>query len=105
MNAACRFVHAGDAMWLKCCQCGKQFEIFGELAEQTQAFYDAMPNHTPDKEGGVCDECWEKSQALPPIRITERRWYSFRWSILLWFVLVCVVITSCDMISFFLLRR
>src|SRR5262245_18548268 len=49
-----------ESMWLKCCQCGKLFEILGELAEQTRAFYAAQPNHPPDKEGGVCDECWEK---------------------------------------------
>jgi hypothetical protein len=60
-------------MWLKCCQCGKQFETTGELAEQTRAFYAAQKNHAPDKEGGVCDECWEKS-TRNPITPPAGRW-------------------------------
>jgi hypothetical protein len=92
-------------MWLKCCQCGKQFEITGELAEQTRAFYDAQPNHTPDKEGGVCDECWEKRG--PPIQQTghKRRWTSFRWSIAVWLLLFAALITSCDVIAVYMLTH
>ena len=47
-------------MTLTCCRCWKQFEIYGELAEDTKRFYDSQANHTPDKEVGVCDECWAK---------------------------------------------
>ena len=45
---------------LTCCHCWKQFEIYGEQAERTRWFYDSQPDHTPDKEVGVCDECWAK---------------------------------------------
>lgn len=62
-----------DAMWLKCCQCGKEFQIFGKLADDTRAFYERQPNHTKDKEGGVCDACWlaktgrdERIETPPP---------------------------------------
>jgi hypothetical protein len=47
---------------LTCCRCWKQFEIQGEQAERTRAFYAAQPNHTADKEVGICDECWPKCQ-------------------------------------------
>ena len=47
---------------LTCCRCWKRFQIYGELAERTKWFYDSQPNHTPDKEVGVCDECWAKCQ-------------------------------------------
>lgn len=47
-----------DSLWLKCCQCGKQFQIAGKLAADTREFYARQPNHTKDREGGVCDACW-----------------------------------------------
>jgi hypothetical protein len=47
---------------LTCCRCWKRFEIYGEQAERTSAFYASQPNHTPDKEVGICDECWPKCQ-------------------------------------------
>ncbi len=57
-------------MWLTCCQCWKRFEIHGKLAEDTRAFYDAQPNHRPEKEVGVGDECWmkfkRKTLRIPP---------------------------------------
>lgn len=49
-------------MWLKCCQCGRRFEIVGEDAKNARAFYDSRENHPPDKEGGVCDECFETAK-------------------------------------------
>ena len=45
---------------LTCCHCWKQFEIYGEIAERTRAFYAAQQNHSTEKEVGVCDECWAK---------------------------------------------
>ena len=65
-------------MWLQCCKCGKQFEIFGEQADRTRAFYTAQPNHTPDKEVGVCDECWDKvTRDRPPTPAAKRRRFRF----------------------------
>jgi hypothetical protein len=92
-------------MWLRCCQCGEQFEIVGQLEAKTLAFYAAQPNHTPDKEGGACDACWEKSQAKPPIRSRAVNQPIFRWSILGWLLLACAVITSFDVVSVWFFRQ
>ncbi len=50
-------------MWLKCCQCGQRFEVHGELEEKLRAFYAMFRDHTPDKEVGVCDSCWEEARS------------------------------------------
>jgi hypothetical protein len=55
-----------SVMTLTCCRCWKQFEIYGESAENTKRFYAAQPNHTSDKEVGVCDQCWAKCTANEP---------------------------------------
>lgn len=48
-------------MWFTCCQCWKRFEVLGELAEDSKEFYARFPDHTEDKQIGVCDSCWLRS--------------------------------------------
>ena len=72
----------GESMWLKCCQCGKQFEIFGELADQTRAFYVAQPSHTPDKAAGVCEECWANRTDKSVAPASKRRWFQVQFGLL-----------------------
>jgi hypothetical protein len=59
-------------MWLTCTRCGRRFAIHGKLADDAKAFYAAQPNHTPDKEVGVCDACWATIHPDdPPIETTS----------------------------------
>ncbi len=37
-----------------------------------------ITNHTPDKEGGVCDECWIKATRNRPVTpANKRRWFAY----------------------------
>lgn len=56
-----------DRMSLTCCKCWKKFEIVGELATSSRAFYARQQGHTTDKEVGVCDECWAKRPNIPEL--------------------------------------
>jgi hypothetical protein len=47
---------------LTCCRCWRRFEVRGKVADDLKSFYDSQPNHTPDKEVGICDECWPNCQ-------------------------------------------